>query len=53
MVRHLPAEKAGSRGRLVLTHDLPEDFALNQPLSPFALAALDLLDPDSPDYALD
>ena len=53
VVRHLPAEKAGSRGRLVLTHDLPEDFALNQPLSPFALAALELLDPDSPDYALD
>jgi len=33
--------------------DLQEDFALNQPLSPFALAALDLLDRDSVDYALD
>ena len=30
-----------------------EDFALDQPLSPFLLAALDLLDPESPDYALD
>ncbi|MCI8468561.1 MAG: DUF3516 domain-containing protein [Eggerthellaceae bacterium] len=37
----------------VLTVDLPEDFALDQPLSPFLLAALDLLDPDDPDYALD
>ena len=37
----------------VLTVDLPPDFALNQPLSPFLLAALDLLDPESPTYALD
>ncbi|MFC7405441.1 DEAD/DEAH box helicase [Georgenia alba] len=36
-----------------LTVDLPRDFALNAPLSPFALAAIDLLDPDSPDFALD
>ncbi|QNH96115.1 DEAD/DEAH box helicase [Corynebacterium anserum] len=36
-----------------LTHDMPRDFALNQPLSPFALAALDLLDPDSDTYSLD
>ena len=39
--------------RYVLTVDLPDDFALNQPLSHFALAALDLLDPDSPDHALE
>ncbi|MBM6405896.1 DUF3516 domain-containing protein [Phycicoccus sp. CSK15P-2] len=32
--------------------DLHEGFALNQPLSAFALAALELLDTDSPDYAL-
>ena len=32
---------------------LPEEFALNQPLSPFALAALDMLDPAEPTYALD
>jgi superfamily II RNA helicase len=37
----------------VLTVDLPEDFALDQPLSPFMLAALELLDPESPTYALD
>jgi hypothetical protein len=29
----------------VTTVDLPEDFALDQPLSPFLLAALELLDP--------
>jgi superfamily II RNA helicase len=36
-----------------LTVDLQDDFALNQPLSTFALATFDLLDPDSPSYALD
>nr|WP_245916916.1 DEAD/DEAH box helicase [Nocardioides gansuensis] len=39
--------------RYVLTVDLPDDFALNQPLSHFALAALDVLDPEAPTYALD
>ena len=33
--------------------DLPDDFALNQPLAPFALAAFDLLDAKSDDFALD
>ncbi len=36
-----------------LTVDLPPNFALNQPLSPFALAAFELLDPESPSFALD
>ena len=41
-------------GRMVrLTVDLQPDFALNQPLSPFALAAFDLLDRQSDTYALD
>jgi superfamily II RNA helicase len=41
-------------GRFVrLTVDLQYDFALNQPLSPFALAAISLLDVTSPSYALD
>jgi hypothetical protein len=35
------------------TVDLPDDFALDQPLSPFLLAALELLDPASDTYALD
>jgi superfamily II RNA helicase len=38
---------------LRLTVDLQPDFALNQPLSPFALAALSLLDTESPSYPLD
>ncbi|CAB4951918.1 unannotated protein [freshwater metagenome] len=41
-------------GRTIrLTVDLPANFALNQPLSPFALGALDLLDIEEPTYALD
>ncbi|HEY2504949.1 MAG TPA: DUF3516 domain-containing protein [Streptosporangiaceae bacterium] len=41
-------------GRCVrLTVDLQEDFALNQPLSPLALAAIELLDRESPLYPLD
>jgi late competence protein required for DNA uptake (superfamily II DNA/RNA helicase) len=39
--------------RYVLTVELPEDFALNQPLALFAIAALDLLDVEAPTYALD
>lgn len=35
------------------TVDLPEDFALDQPLSPFLLAALELLDPEDPSYDMD
>lgn len=38
---------------LRLTEDLQDNFALNQPLSAFAVAAIELLDPDSPNYALD
>ncbi|MGH3387885.1 MAG: DUF3516 domain-containing protein, partial [Actinomadura sp.] len=36
-----------------VTVDLQSDFALNQPLSTFALAAFELLDPASATYALD
>ncbi len=39
--------------RYVLTVDLPPDFALNQPLAHFALAAFEVLDPESDDYTLD
>jgi len=43
-----------AEGRTVrLTVDLQADFALNQALSTFALAALELLDPASPSYPLD
>ncbi|MFI9024378.1 DEAD/DEAH box helicase [Streptomyces sp. NPDC053560] len=47
-------DEPDAEGRIVrLTVDLQQDFALNQPLSTFALAAFDLLDPESPSYALD
>nr|WP_036489197.1 DEAD/DEAH box helicase [Nocardioides sp. Iso805N] len=39
--------------RYVLTEDLPADFALNQPLAHFALAALDTLDPESVEHTLE
>ena len=35
------------------TVDVPTDFALDQPLSPFLLAALELLDRDGDSYAMD
>jgi superfamily II RNA helicase len=44
-------DEQGRRWRL--TVDLQDDFALNQPLSPLALAAIGLLDRDSPGYPLD
>jgi superfamily II RNA helicase len=47
-------DEPDDQGRIVrLTIDLQFDFALNQPLSPFALAAVDLLDIESPSYPLD
>lgn len=40
-------------GTITLTVDLQPNFALNQPLSPFALAAFELLDPEAATFALD
>jgi superfamily II RNA helicase len=52
VVERLPEpDEQGRRWRL--TVDLQADFALNQPLSPLALAAIELLDRDSPAYPLD
>jgi superfamily II RNA helicase len=52
VVERLP--EPDTDGRWVrLTVDLQEDFALNQPLSPLALAAIELLDRTSPEYPLD
>jgi hypothetical protein len=52
VIERLPeAEPDGRRYRL--TVDLPPDFALNQPLSTFALAAIGLLDPASDTYVMD
>jgi len=52
VVERLP--EPDDQGRLVrLTVDLQLDFALNQPLSPLALATIDLLNRDEPAYPLD
>src|SRR3954454_1377924 len=48
----LPEPDADGRV-LRLAVDLQDDFALNQPLASFALAAMELLDPDVETYALD
>lgn len=55
VVEEIPTEEVaeGAGTRLRLTREVPRDFALNQPLAPFALAALELLDPDSPAFDLD
>jgi hypothetical protein len=52
VVEQLDEPDASGR-RVRLTVDLQFDFALNQPLSPFALAAIELLDTESPTYPLD
>ncbi|UGT42517.1 DUF3516 domain-containing protein [Nocardia yamanashiensis] len=44
-------DEFGRHARLMV--DLQRDFALDQPLSPFALAAFELLDKESPTYTLD
>ena len=46
-----PRSPDGRRVRLV--EGLQLNFALNQPLSAYALAVFDTLDPESPTYALD
>jgi hypothetical protein len=52
VVEELPAPD--EKGRTVrVTVELQPNFALDQPLAPFALAALELLDPDSDTHALD
>ncbi|MBO0921661.1 DUF3516 domain-containing protein [Cellulomonas sp. zg-ZUI222] len=48
-----PAAPGGRRRTVRLVADLPATFALDQALSPFAYAALDLLDPQDPGYAHD
>jgi hypothetical protein len=47
------AEAEESGRRHALTVDLQRDFALNQPLAPFALAVMETLDPDSETYSRD
>ncbi|RZT18100.1 superfamily II RNA helicase [Mycobacterium sp. BK558] len=52
VVERLPEPEPDGR-RYRLTVDLPPDFALNQPLSTFALAAIDVLDRTADSYARD
>ncbi|MDQ3463418.1 MAG: DUF3516 domain-containing protein [Actinomycetota bacterium] len=52
VVERLPEPDAAGR-TIRLTVDLQADFALNQPLSVLALAAIELLDRSTPTYALD
>jgi superfamily II RNA helicase len=52
VIERLP--EPDEHGRWVrIVDQLQLDFALNQPLSPFALAAIELLDRESPSYPLD
>jgi len=48
-----PLDELADGRRYRLTVDLPPDFALNQPLSTFALAAVDVLDPAAESFALE
>ncbi len=52
VVTRLDEPTPGGR-KYALALDLQHDFALNQPLSAFAVAAINLLDPDSPTYTHD
>lgn len=52
IVEEFPADTPSGKD-VRLTQDMQRDFALNQPLSPFAIAALDLLDPQDTQHTLD
>ena len=52
VVTRLP-EPTKSGRRYAMDADLQRDFALNQPLSSFALAVIETLDEEQPEYALD
>ena len=51
---NIVVKSAGEDGdEYAITDDVQIDFALDEPLSPFLLAALDMLEREDPDYALD
>ncbi len=52
VLQRLPEPETSGR-RVVMDATVQDNFALNQPLSPFALAGLDLLDRDAATYPLD
>ncbi len=53
LVERVRSRSGEGASTIQVTGNLPDEFALNQPLTPFALAALDLLDPDSLTFSLD
>ncbi|GAA1146461.1 DEAD/DEAH box helicase [Ornithinicoccus hortensis] len=52
VLQRLPQPEPSGR-QVVLSGEVQENFALNQPLAPFALAALEVLDEEATTYALD
>ncbi len=52
VLERLPAPQNSGRA-VILSAGVQENFALNQPLAPFAVAALEVLDKEDPAYALD
>ncbi|HLS44090.1 MAG TPA: DUF3516 domain-containing protein [Ornithinicoccus sp.] len=52
VLERLPEAQESGR-RVILSAGVQENFALNQPLAPFAVAALEVLDREDPAYALD
>ena len=52
VLERLPEPQASGR-QVILSAGVQENFALNQPLAPFAVAALEVLDREDPAYALD
>ncbi|WP_114905725.1 DEAD/DEAH box helicase [Ornithinimicrobium murale] len=52
VLERLPEPQESGR-QVILSAGVQENFALNQPLAPFAVAALEVLDREDPAYALD
>ncbi|QDO87602.1 DUF3516 domain-containing protein [Ornithinimicrobium ciconiae] len=52
VLERLPEPMESGR-QVILSAGVQENFALNQPLAPFAVAALEVLDREDPAYALD
>ncbi|MCK0110746.1 DUF3516 domain-containing protein [Ornithinimicrobium sp. F0845] len=52
VLERLPEPQESGR-QVILSAGVQENFALNQPLAPFAVAALEVLDREDPAYSLD
>lgn len=52
LIEHIPRQRTQPGEPTVrLVAEMPDDFALNSPLAPFALAAFDLLDPEAEPFS--